>query len=196
MNIRYFIIIYYYLWTLLCRRSNPDGHESPTFSSSDNNDDDDDDGNSEENTSERSHREGGNQLFSSLSSENLQQELNKCTSDGLSDKENVVRRMRHQVNHIPGRLQVGGEGWVCVWGGGRVVLVGVISLAYSLSGVGALVFFLQVIRSCALSLSTPFSDTYFGITSPPQFHFHIIITTSFFAFLMPSWPFCGWTDVN
>ena len=103
---------------ILYRRTNADGHESPAFSSSDNNDDDDD-GNSEENTSERSHREGGNQLFSSLSSENLQQELNKCTSDGLSDKENVVRRMRHQVKHIPGRLQVG-----VVFGGGRG-LVGV-----------------------------------------------------------------------
>ncbi|KAK2142359.1 hypothetical protein LSH36_965g01077 [Paralvinella palmiformis] len=53
----------------------------------------------EENTSEHSVRNTPDQLLSSLSAENLQMELSKCSSDGLSDKENVVRNLKNQVKH-------------------------------------------------------------------------------------------------
>lgn len=51
----------------------------------------------EENTSEHSVRHTPDTLLSSLSADNLQMELSKCSSDGLSDKENVVRNLRNQV---------------------------------------------------------------------------------------------------
>jgi len=58
----------------------------------------------EDNTSERSsNRNATDQMMSSLSAENLQLELSHCNSDGLSDKENIVRRMKHQVKHSPDR---------------------------------------------------------------------------------------------
>lgn len=57
----------------------------------------------EENTSEHSHATP-DQMLSSLSAENLQLELANCHSDGLSDKENVVRRMKHQVKQSPERM--------------------------------------------------------------------------------------------
>lgn len=58
----------------------------------------------EENTSEHSVRNTPDQLLSSLSAENLQMELSKCSSDGLSDKENVVRNLKNQVKHAVEKL--------------------------------------------------------------------------------------------
>ncbi|KAL8625270.1 hypothetical protein ACOMHN_030028 [Nucella lapillus] len=54
----------------------------------------------ESNMSEASHATPDGGLLSTGSAENLQQELAKCTcvSDGLSDKERTVKRMRDQVN--------------------------------------------------------------------------------------------------
>jgi len=45
-------------------------------------------------------------LVTSLSTDNLQQELTRatCTSDGLSDKENVVQQMKHHVKYLPDNL--------------------------------------------------------------------------------------------
>jgi len=45
-------------------------------------------------------------LVTSLSSDNLQQELARATyaSDGLSDKENVVEQMKHHVKYLPDNL--------------------------------------------------------------------------------------------
>jgi mitogen-activated protein kinase kinase kinase 13 len=54
----------------------------------------------EGNTSEHPEEDTPHEMLSSLSTENLQLELSKCSSDGLSDKENVVRRMKNQVKHI------------------------------------------------------------------------------------------------
>ena len=45
----------------------------------------------------------GHTMMSSLSADNLQLELSNCHSDGLSDKESVVRRMKSQVKHSPDR---------------------------------------------------------------------------------------------
>ncbi|XP_071112201.1 mitogen-activated protein kinase kinase kinase 13-B-like [Haliotis cracherodii] len=57
----------------------------------------------EENTSEVSHNMG---LMSTNSAENLQMELAKCTyaSDGLSDREMTVRKMKSQVSSPPERI--------------------------------------------------------------------------------------------
>ncbi|KAK6165805.1 hypothetical protein SNE40_022648 [Patella caerulea] len=58
----------------------------------------------EENTSEHMYETGPDRLLSTNSSENLQLELAKITaapSDGLSDKEMTVRRMRNQVANSP-----------------------------------------------------------------------------------------------
>ena len=45
-------------------------------------------------------------LMTSLSTDNLQQELARatCASDGLSDKENVVQQMKHHVKYLPDSL--------------------------------------------------------------------------------------------
>ena len=45
-------------------------------------------------------------LVTSVSTENLQQELARatCASDGLSDKENVVQQMKHHVKYLPDNL--------------------------------------------------------------------------------------------
>ena len=43
----------------------------------------------------------GGRMMSSLSAENLQLELSTCHSDGLSDKENVVQRMKYHVKQSP-----------------------------------------------------------------------------------------------
>jgi len=45
-------------------------------------------------------------LVTSLSTDNLQQELARatCTSDGLSDKENIVQQMKHHVKYLPDSL--------------------------------------------------------------------------------------------
>ena len=45
-------------------------------------------------------------LMTSLSTDNLQQELARatCNSDGLSDKENVVQEMKHHVKYLPDNL--------------------------------------------------------------------------------------------
>ena len=45
-------------------------------------------------------------LVTSLSTDNLQQELARatCTSDGLSDKENIVQQMKHHVKYLPDTL--------------------------------------------------------------------------------------------
>ena len=54
-------------------------------------------------------------LVTSLSTDNLQQELARatCTSDGLSDKENVVQQMKHHVKYLPDNLST-----VCSGSGG------------------------------------------------------------------------------
>ena len=59
----------------------------------------------ESNMSEASHATPDGGLLSTGSAENLQQELAKCTciSDGLSDKEMTVKRMRNQVINSPER---------------------------------------------------------------------------------------------
>ena len=58
----------------------------------------------EENTSERERRLTPDVMLSSLSTENLQLELvTSCHSDGLSDKENTVRRMKTQAKRSPER---------------------------------------------------------------------------------------------
>ena len=58
-----------------------------------------------EHTSGMSPRRGSSQLCSSLSSENLQRELaQSAAADGLSDQEQVVRRMRLHVKQSPDRL--------------------------------------------------------------------------------------------
>nr|KAG5713709.1 hypothetical protein BaRGS_024336 [Batillaria attramentaria] len=67
----------------------------------------------ESNMSEASHATPDGGLLSTGSAENLQQELAKCTciSDGLSDKEMTVKRMRHQVINSPERsFEVSGSG--------------------------------------------------------------------------------------
>ena len=48
----------------------------------------------------------GRPLMTSLSTDNLQQELARatCTSDGLSDKENIVEQMKHHVKYLPDTL--------------------------------------------------------------------------------------------
>lgn len=43
-------------------------------------------------------------LMSSGSTENLQMELSRCISDGLSDKENIIRQMKYHVKHSADRL--------------------------------------------------------------------------------------------
>lgn len=44
-------------------------------------------------------------LLTSSSTDNLQQELAVgCASDGLSDKENIVRQMKRHVKYMPDRL--------------------------------------------------------------------------------------------
>ena len=59
----------------------------------------------EENTSEHSARQTPDpQLLSSLSTENLQLALANCQSDGLSDKENIVQRMKTHVKSSSERL--------------------------------------------------------------------------------------------
>ncbi|KAK7113695.1 hypothetical protein V1264_012940 [Littorina saxatilis] len=59
----------------------------------------------ESNMSEASHATPDGGLLSTGSAENLQQELAKCQciSDGLSDKEMTVKRMRNQVTNSPER---------------------------------------------------------------------------------------------
>jgi len=58
----------------------------------------------EENTSERSRQNTPDHMLSSLSTENLQLELTAhCGSDGLSDKESIVQRMKQVVKHSPER---------------------------------------------------------------------------------------------
>lgn len=58
----------------------------------------------EENTSERERHLTPDVMLSSLSTENLQLELvTSCHSDGLSDKENTVRRMKNQAKRSPER---------------------------------------------------------------------------------------------
>ena len=60
----------------------------------------------EENTSEHSTSFNTEGLLSTNSSENLQMELANCAvvSDGLSDKELTVRKMRSQVSTSPERV--------------------------------------------------------------------------------------------
>lgn len=60
----------------------------------------------EENTSEHSAHDTPDGLLSTNSSENLQMELANCAviSDGLSDKELTVRKIRNQVSSSPDRI--------------------------------------------------------------------------------------------
>ena len=46
------------------------------------------------------HNRAHNMLTSSQSAENLQRELMKCSSDGLSDKELRIQHMKLQVKHV------------------------------------------------------------------------------------------------
>ena len=76
----------------------------------------------EENASDHSQRTSPEGIMmSTLSTENLQLELSQCMSDGLSDKETVVKRMKNQASrspehilqvrtiHIPSSVGGGGE---------------------------------------------------------------------------------------
>ena len=70
------------------------------------------------------HNRAHNMLTSSQSAENLQRELMKCSSDGLSDKEVRIKHMKLQVKQSSGSVLTVGSSSALIVDSSSVLTVG------------------------------------------------------------------------